>query len=269
MEIQPTVSMQFNAKIKQKVPSHIFPLLKKFEATTEILVENSSKTFLWNPWGKNAHQLYDHYLDALVVVYLNKYSVLCQSLIQSINIENYLLYGLIGRSIIEHTAILRYYITAKMLPLVETALEDGKVTIEEIEEIIPWLEKHLTGQRFDWNIFLEDYFDELNKVQSGNLLKNPQVNVLTCLKKWIEEEPSIQNLYELFSDLVHPNLGSTLLISRLVDDQVGIGGNSGQPIGLEIVNRTFGDLLQIFEEVRHQLLQIKAFKFSEALRVTK
>jgi hypothetical protein len=259
--------MKFNAQIRQQMAADMGPLLDKFEQITEQLRKNSSITLIWEPLGKDEHDLYDYYLDVLSVVYLNKYYYLCQGLIEALNTESYLIYGLIGRAIIEHTAILRYYLTSKMLPLVEMALADGKVTSEEVQEIIPWLEKHLTGNRFEWNIFLADYFDELDNIQSGHVLKNSQVNVITCLEKWIKEDPSITHLYELFSDLVHPNLGSTLMISRLVDNQIGIGGNEGKPVGLEIVNRTFGKLVKIFEEVQYQLIQIKEFKFSAVLRV--
>ncbi len=260
--------IKFTAKIRQKINPNLINELKKFEEITAFLHEKSQNTLMWHPLKKDSYDLYDHYLDAILTVYLNKYYVLCKSLIQALNEENYLLYGLIGRSLIEHTAILRYYVTSKMFPLVEIALEDGKVTPEEVETIIPWLEKHLIGNRFDWGDFLADYFDELDNLKQGNVLKNPQVNVITCLKKWIEEDDSIQNLYELFCDLVHPNLGSTLLISNIVDNQICIGGHSGDAIALEIVNRTLKQLLMIFGEVSHQLKQLQEFKFADFIRVS-
>ena len=265
MDNQPKLSVKFNSIIRHKLGSDLESCLDQLEELTSFFCENE-QTLIWSLPENDPHGLYDYYLDALLVVYLNKYRVLCQSLIQVLNRENYLMYGLIGRAIIEHTAILRYYVTGKMLPLVEMAVEDEQVTKEEVEEIIPWLEKHLTGQRFDWESFLADYFDELEQPRSGKVLRNSQVNVITCLEKWIKQDPSITHLYELFSDLVHPNLGSTLLISRFVDRQVGIGGTKGEAIGLEIVKRTLAELLKIFDEVHSQLKQIKSFKFADVLR---
>ncbi|MGK7945890.1 MAG: hypothetical protein AB4058_15615 [Microcystaceae cyanobacterium] len=256
--------MKFTKSLRQKIGSELENYLDQLEEIT-LIFEEMDQTFLWSPPEDNSHELYDYYLDALVLVYFNKYRILCFSLIQVLNAENYLMYGLIGRAIIEHTAILRYYVTGKMLPLVEKALEDGIVTKEEVEEIIPWLEKHLTGQRFQWQPFLADYLDESTS-EPTQQNRQLQVNVITCLEKWIKEEPSITPLYELFCDLVHPNLGSTLLISRKVENQVGIGGSQGEPIGLEIVKRTLSDILQIFEEVKSQLKQIQSFKFAEVLR---
>ncbi len=63
---------------------------------------------------------------------------------------------------------------------------------------------------------------------------------------------------------MHPNLGSTLLVSRLIDKQkIGVGGSEGQPVGLEIFNRTFDKLVALFPETHSQLLQLKAFEFPE------
>lgn len=260
---------EFNNNFLQQVDSNFQQLLTQFETMTQDFELNSVTTVILNKPEDNPHQLYDYYLDSLLIVYYNKYAILCQALIQSLNSENYLIYGLIGRAIIEHTAILRYYVTSKMLPLVELALEDGQITEDEVAQIIPWLEKHLSGQRFNWAEFLADYFHEVEEKNNTTSNEASQVNIVTCLEKWIKHNPDIGSMYALFSDLVHPNLGSTLLICRLVGNQVGIGGSQGEAVGLEIFKRTFPQLLAIFIEVKEQLGKIQTFKFSQALRVHK
>ena len=263
---QPTSPLKFARSFREQVYSELLPLLEQFEAISLNLAAYSGKAITWQP-PVNLHELLDHYLDTLLQVYLYKYYVFSQSLIQVLNRENYLLYGLIGRAIIEHTAVLRYYVTSKMLPLARVIVEDGKVTEEELQELIQWLDKHLTGRRFDWDSFLADYFSEVKGIKAGTVLKHTQVNVITCLQKWEKENPAIINLYELFCDLVHPNLGSTLLITRLIDNQLAIGSPQGQPIGREILNRTFASLLELFEEVQDQLVQLQGLKFREILRL--
>ena len=255
--------MKFSSAFRNRVASQLIPLLDRFEEVEHILAAEITETLIWQPPSEPS-QLVNHYLEMLWVVYISKYHLLCQSLIQALNSENFFLYGMIGRSLIEHTAILRYYVTGKMLPLVNEALSQEKVADSKIQELIVLLDRHLTGERFDWDSFLADYFDELEQPQRGELLKEPQVNVLTCLQKWMKEEPAIANLYELFCDLVHPNLGSTLLFSRLIVKQkIGVGGSEGQPVGLEIFNRTFDQLVALFPETHSQLLQLKAFEFPE------
>ncbi len=255
--------MKFTPAFRQKVSTELMPLLDRFEEIETILADQITETKIWQP-PEELPRLVNHYLDMLWVVYISKYHLLCQSLIQALNTENYFLYGMIGRSLIEHTAILKYYVSGKMLPLGQTILSQEQITDANIQELIVLLDRHLTGRRFDWNSFLADYFDELARPQKGTVLKEPQVNVLTCLQKWIKEDSAIAGLYELFCDLVHPNLGSTLLISRLVErHHIGVGGSLGQPVGLEIFNRTFEQLIILFQEVRTQLLQLREFKFPE------
>ena len=263
---QQSSSPKFSQTFRQQVGNQITPLLEQFEELSQSYSARSPGEVIWQP-PENLQELLDHYLDTLSIVYFKKYSVFSQCLIQVLNEENYLLYGLIGRAILEHTAVLRYYVTSKMLPLAQEVVADGKVTESEIEELIQWLDKHLVGRRFDWDSFLADYFQEIKGLKPDSVVKPAQVNILTCLEKWGRENRSIIHLYELFCDLVHPNLGSTLLITRLLDNQLVLGGERGKPVGREIFNRTFGELLELFQEVQEQLIQLQGLKFSEILRL--
>ena len=258
--------LNFSQKFYQKTENQITPLLGQFEELALSLASRSPEEVVWQP-PENLQDLLDHYLDTLSIVYLKKYAVFSQYLIQVLNEENYLLYGLIGRAIIEHTAVLRYYVTSKMLPLAHEVVADGIVTESELEELIQWLDKHLAGRRFDWNTYLADCFRQIKSLKPETDPKPAQVNILTCLEKWGRENQSIIPLYELFCDLVHPNLGSTLLITRVLDDQLIVGGEKGKPLGQEIFHRTFGELLELFQEVQEQLIQLQSFKFSEILRL--
>ena len=79
--------------------------------------------------------------------------------------------------------------------------------------------------RFDWESFLyRDYVKLRDKVVAELTDKRqkkgppagqdsiiaPQVNVLTCVKRWAQQEPGVLIVYNLFCDLVHPNIGSAL-----------------------------------------------------------
>ncbi|MGK7953429.1 MAG: hypothetical protein AB4368_32750 [Xenococcaceae cyanobacterium] len=257
---------KFSQEFRQQVRQQITPLLDEFEELSLNLADRNPGEVIWQP-PDNLQDLLDHYLDTLLVVYLHKYSVFSQCLIQVLNEENYLLYGLIGRAIIEHTAVLRYYVTSKMLPLAQEVIADGKVTEAELESLIQWLDKHLAGRRFDWNNFLVDYLSQIEGLKPESAVKPTQVNILTCLEKWRKENQSIIPLYELFCDLVHPNLGSTLLITRMLDDRLVVGSDRGKSLGQEIFHRTFGELLELFQEVQEHLTQLQSLKFAEILQL--
>ena len=260
-----TDHLKFSSQFKEKLSADILPSVEEFEEISLTLSAYSNQSIIWQP-PVNLEELLDHYLDTLLQVYLYKYYVFSKTLIQVLNEENYLLYGLICRAIIEHTSVLRYYVTSKMLPLAQVIVEDGIVTQEELQELINWLDKHLTGRRFDWDNFFDHYEREIEGIKPENSSKPAQVNVLTCLQKWGKENNSIINLYELFCDLVHPNLGSTILITRLVDNKLSIGGEDGEPMGREIFNLTFTSIVELFQDIEEQLKQLQTLKFAEILR---
>jgi hypothetical protein len=91
--------------------------------------------------------------------------------------------------------------------------------------------------------------------------KQTQVNILTCLETWIREEPAIGKLYGLFCDLVHPNLGSTLMVTRIYDQKIVVGGSSGTSFGIEIFNYTFADLFSVLKTAVPLLLNLRSLKF--------
>lgn len=251
--------MKFSERFRDRVSPALIPHLAQFESITANLARENTRMVLWQP-PENPRALVKHYLDTLLMVYTNKFYLLCQALIQTMNSDNFFVYGLIGRSLIEHTAILRYYTHEKMQPLLQDIPADEEIPPETVQELITLLNRHLTGHRFDWDTFLRDYFDEFEGVRSGRLPPESQVNIITCLEKWARQNPAIANLYALFCDLVHPNLGSTLLVGRRLDRHISIGGQQGQWVGLEIFQRTFPDLLALSREVDERLAQLQAFQ---------
>ena len=256
-----TIERKFSPSLRQKVSDGVRPSLQSFEEISARLATISKGEAIWNP-PEDLRELLDRYLEILSIIYLKKYSAFSESIIQALNQENYLLYGLIGRSIIEHAAVLRYYVTNKLAPLARDIFADKIVTDAEAEEFIQWLDKHLAGSRFDWNDYLSDSLQKIKGLKPEMMSQPAQINVITCLKKWGQENEKIIHLYELFCDLVHPNLGSTLLITQIFEERFVVGSQQGESIGLEIVNRTFGELVDLFKEVRGQLIQLQSFKCS-------
>ena len=105
--------MKFNSRFRDQAPCSLLPHLERFEDIAANLAQENNRTILWQP-PKEPRALVGHYLDTLGMVYVNKFYVLCQALIQALNSDNFFVYGLIGRSLIEHAAILRYYVHDKI-----------------------------------------------------------------------------------------------------------------------------------------------------------
>jgi len=246
------MALTFDESVTQFATETHKVLFSDFEEITRGMHEQSSiHKFVWNP-PSDSTLLLNHYLDIIWSVHVCKFSELCQALIDTINHKEFIVYGLIGRSLIEHAAVMRYYCKHRMKPTVDEAVGTGSVTGDQIKKILSELDHFLRGSRFDWEAFLAGRFDELfdeKKVATGHT----QVNVVTCVQKWANETSSVLVLYDLFCDLVHPNIGSTLLIMKKWTEGVGFGGQNGEAFGENIVIRTLAGLVALFKHISFYL----------------
>ncbi|MBI4838438.1 MAG: hypothetical protein HY806_04720 [Nitrospirae bacterium] len=167
----------------------------------------------------------------------SKISIVTSGLISSINNKDFLSYALLGRSLIEHTAVIRYYHNL-IVKNIQEPVKKGDISEVEIKKLIEILDKHIKCHRFDWDTYLKGDFEKLTEKYEIENYKS-QVNVKTCVAKWAEEQSEIKVLYDLFCDLVHPNIGSTFLIMKGGNGSIVFGGDEGHPIGIDIFYHTF------------------------------
>jgi hypothetical protein len=198
---------------------------------------------------------------------VSKYAELSRAILAALDHEDYLVYALCGRALIETVAHLRYYVVHKYKPLFEKKHLDQ----EDLRTLLETDDVHLRGGRFDWESFMlgrytqmkEDAIKELNakgkksqqkQEQITNYITAQQVSVLTCIKHWAAETPAILIVYNLFCDLVHPNVGSIFLVSSHNAGKVyfskGKGDNAGHhivehslPMLASVTHKPFGELV--------------------------
>ena len=226
--------------------------------------------FPWDADQKDLRYLHNMYTKSLVTCYASKFSELTSGLLGAVEQGNYLVYALCGRSLLETTAVLRYYVTRKYKPL----LDKGFLTEAEIRQLVDSDDRHLRGTRFDWESYLSQNYAKLRSevvdhlkskkskskdkahAEATELIIKPQVNVLTCIEHWAHEMPEVFIAYNLFCDLVHPNIGSTLLVASVSESQLYFSRFRGEPVGRQILeqslpllasttHREFGPLLLV------------------------
>lgn len=243
------MALQFDESVKQRVPQDHQALLLNFEEIAKVMHDHSANNkFVWN-LPNDPKLLLNHYLDILWVVHICKFSELCQALIDAVNRQEFIVYGLIGRALIEHAAVMRYYFKHRIQSAVDEAVQTGSISTEQIRKIVSELDQFLRGSRFNWEAFLTGKFDELLD-EKKDITMQTQINVLTCLQKWEKETPQIMVLYKLFCDLVHPNVGSTLLIMKKWTEGVGFGGQDGEPVGEDVFIWTLAGLVALFRDIQ-------------------
>ena len=75
-----------------------------------------------------------------------------------------------------------------------------------------------------------------------------QVNVLTCIEKWAEETPEVLIAYNLFCDLVHPNIGSSFLVASINDKDLYFTPSKGKSVGADIFEQSFPILVSVTQK---------------------
>lgn len=239
------MEISFSEEIKARAEPKLQKVLEQFAGATLTLTEKSLQEVPWNPPRGDVRSLFNHYIELLWAAYVVKFSSLMRDVILAVNQGDFLTYGLIGRSMIEHAAVLRYYHTNHIVPRLQQPIQRGTVSVEEIQELIVVLDQHLRGSRFDWESFFKGDFDTLSKKPKPQV---QQVRVNECITQWAKESASVGVLYDLFCDLVHPNVGSTLLMMRVWPDGIGFGGERGRVFGFDLFYRTFAGLAAVVEE---------------------
>lgn len=214
----------------------------------------SALDFKWDPDERNLQRLHNMYIRNLLACYSAKISELTATALDGIETQRYLMYALAGRSLIECAATLRYYVLYKYAPL----LDRRNKTYAAMKELLDIDDQHLRGTRFDWEAFvtgrhrllLDDVARRLANKRGtpppgSNETRPPQVNTKTCLDKWAAEEPKALVAYDLFCDLVHPNVGSSFLVASFSGEQLFFSPGKGESLGAHIAEDTL-PLLYVF-----------------------
>lgn len=207
----------------------------------------------WDPKSGDPRQIHNMYARNLICAYVSKFADLSASILYAIENSHFLTYALCGRALIESTATLRYYVLHKYKPLFDkgTLDPDGFRQLIEIDDL------HLRGSRFDWESFFGRDFSKLKEdvlaslKDRKNKSKAPtgdQINVFTCVTKWAAVAPEVQIAYDLFCDLVHPNIGSTFLVASTDNQNLYFSRFHGEPVGSRIVAQTLPILLSVTQK---------------------
>ncbi len=248
--------VSFSEEVRTKAGKDLTLFLKGVENFLDVCQEFAEKNkAAWVPYYTAKDwpfpHLFNHYVDIVLAVSLHKFSSLIATLIESVNRGNYLTYALTGRSMIEHVATLRYYWEKRLAPIIQTASERGSLTPDERKSAILSLDQHLRGSRFDWLSFeLKDYRQlkesqasrrrQKRGTQSETRRENfpDQINVQTAIDHWAKAEPGIHIAYDIFCDLVHPNLGSNFLVMTRDEGRLRVDPQGASAIGFDIFRQS-------------------------------
>lgn len=235
-----------------KTTEELIEILRQGTKNLSSMAENLD--FPWATENEDPRKLHNIYARNLVTCYVSKFAQLSETILTSRESQNYLSYALAGRSLIEITATLRYYSLYQYKPL----FDKGNLTTSDMKHLIEIDDRHLRGSRFDWESFFSKSYEKLiedaakqianKKDRQKNMAKGilaEQVNVLTCIEKWAKETPEVLIAYNLFCDLVHPNIGSSFLVASTSNEGLYFSPSKGESVGSDIFEQSFPLLLSV------------------------
>ena len=241
-------------------------LSKVHRADAELSVEN---LYLFAMDKRHPYEVLGEFFRFIHVTYLEKYKELLGAFIDSINQRQFLVTALTGRSLIESTATLRFY-NHTILSKAEGASlpEPSEVDVEFFQEAYDLAIRHMRGSRFDWAAFFtsdkKTFIGKLVEVEkkriSGNKGKKESLDFIEslpiskCLDAWFKDDPELVALsYNFYCDLVHPNLGSNLLLTGVSEGVVQVGSSSNRAVGKSIAREAVTLLTPCIREASKQL----------------
>jgi hypothetical protein len=252
--------IDFNKSVKSGINHEIKEELPRFVELADNLAQKSLMEISYDAGITDLRKLLNQHIELLWGCYIAKLACLTRNVILAVNQEDFLIYGMLGRSIIENAAVFRFYDMKELFPRIQGCVEKGHVTRKEVSELIEIMDKHLRGGQFEWNLFHDGNFEKLIEREKWPI---KQVRVGDCIKEWSKEFSMVGIYYDLFCDLVHPNLGSNLLLARVWSGGGGYGGARGYFHGFDIFQETFKMLSDISKEFAHQVDNLLYLRFED------
>ena len=237
--------------------------------SAEIVIDSLYRPDLVEFADKHPYQVLGNFFKFIHVTYVEKYRDLIGDFIDASNSKRYLTVALCGRSLIEATASLRFYNNAVMKKVrISTKKDLDGIDFEFLRDALDLATKHMHGSKLNWGDFFtsdkKTFVAKLVEKEKIRLRKEPpkkedyvqSLPVAKFLDSWFDEDPELVALaYNFYSELVHPNLGSNLLLTGVAEGRVQVGRESNRSVGKTICREAVTFLAPILKEASRQLAQ--------------
>lgn len=235
----------FSDAARSRFPHTHWILLQRLTGVVNWLQESLNDAAAF-PETNDPRDFLNAYIDFGLAVYSTKLLQLYEAVAHAIEHEHYLVYAQCGRAILENIATLRYYSCHADLVDASDAWKSSNLTDSILRKANETLDRFVRGNRFSWEAFIEGRMDQLTKIPHQEHLT--QINSTSCLQKWFKKSPKFESLYDLFCDLVHPNLGSNLLVLGTHGKGLVAGAVGVQSMAIFVVAPTLAGLLGASKE---------------------
>lgn len=263
--------LKFSDTFRDNRSKHFQQLLNQLEQCYRGCFEYLQKSTFSFDSVLNSEDSKTHFGSLLWFIHgthLSKHCELIGALMRSSNSEEFQVFALAGRAIIEQAAILRHC-NAKVRALAKEASEKPKEGINYDVEMFRLLDLTWRGSRFAMGQYKRRKTPEGYTViqqTEGSREVLTSLNVMTAIDSWGRELHGIGDTYQFFCELVHPNLGSNMLQYRNDSPILGreqgfhVGGQSKKGCAVEIL----ADAILFLEPAHRTAMKEIAFFYAAA-----
>jgi len=155
------------------------------------------------------HLFFDAYNWLKFFWYTNLYkgTKICEGLIDAYNNQNYLVWIILTRSLVEYSAVFYYYHNK----VKQLQLDGPHFKGSQLETFENLMLQYARGTRFNWDELLRGDMDSLAKTFDSVIDAPNAVNVLTAIKHLAKKDTRFRQMevaYAMLSDFAHPNMAS-------------------------------------------------------------
>ncbi|MBC2683852.1 hypothetical protein HAU06_06680 [Bacillus toyonensis] len=167
--------------------------------------------------------IYEIYSRTKFLFYTHIYKTikLIEALRSMYNEKNYLGWGAIGRSVIEHSAVFFYFVEK----LKKENIGGTTFTISQLKKVENLLIKYTNGTSFDWDKLLDGEFENIQLKYQPEDKNHKPVHVHDAIRKLAKRSllfKDLEIMYSAFCDIVHPNMASHMPFIELTNKNEGI-----------------------------------------------
>jgi hypothetical protein len=178
-----------------------------------------------------------------------------------IDFQSYGVLALCVRGIVENAAVLHHFVQDPELTALHVSWRQGTSTPAQMQTAVNRTDQLMRGNMFAWDALVSgEHGDMVARPSDGTV---SQVRVAkTALKALYVDVPDAKLLYDMLSDLVHPNLGSNMAVLSSEQGRPVVGGG-GKRAGLSLGKVVTAGARRIFEAtIEPDLLRLKSLELN-------
>jgi len=200
------------------------------------------------PDKRTSTSQFNGYVDECAAIYVEKLRELFAAVADCVEKEHYLVMVNCLRSVVEHAGVLHEFLLKPSPRTYSETYNAGAADEWAYDQAIADFDKFIRGNAFRWDEIDSVSVEELEARAMDGSQRPVEVGKV-ALPALYSEHPEAKALYNMLSDMVHPNAGGHMLMLRTRAGRAVIGGEGDRRGALDMASRPLALTLHLYEKV--------------------